>query len=71
MLLITSHCFMISGESQLTNSDPPPVVPDGCYDCGDGFYDPSTGAVTGYAGGFLRQAGNRIASVLVCETECM
>ncbi|XP_074546971.1 MORN repeat-containing protein 5 [Halichoeres trimaculatus] len=45
-----------SGESHLTNLHPPRVIPDGCYDCGDGFYDPNTRVVTSYAGRFLRNA---------------
>ena len=28
------------GRSQLTNRIPPRVIPEGCYDTGDGFYDP-------------------------------
>uniref|UniRef100_A0A673BHL9 MORN repeat-containing protein 5 n=1 Tax=Sphaeramia orbicularis TaxID=375764 RepID=A0A673BHL9_9TELE len=45
-----------AGESQLTDRHPPLVIPDGCYDCGDGFYDPSSRVVTSYTGGFLRNA---------------
>ncbi|XP_060752351.1 MORN repeat-containing protein 5 isoform X1 [Tachysurus vachellii] len=54
----TERCYGIkpAGESQLTNADPPPVIPDGFYDCGDGFYDPNTRVVTDYAGRFLRNA---------------
>lgn len=66
VLLITNFCFVMSGESQLTNSDPSPVIPDGCYDCGDGFYDPNTRVVTDYTGAFLRNAGNRINDRAVC-----
>jgi hypothetical protein len=36
---------------------PPRTIPDGCYDCGDGFYNPETRIVTSYAGKFLRNAG--------------
>lgn len=46
-----------AGESQLTDMHPPRIIPDGCYDCGDGFYDPTTRVVTAYAGRFLRNAG--------------
>ncbi|XP_029693219.1 MORN repeat-containing protein 5 isoform X1 [Takifugu rubripes] len=46
-----------SGESQLTEPHPPHAIPEGCYDCGEGFYDPRTRAVTSYEGGFLRNAG--------------
>lgn len=56
----------MSGESQLTNADPPPVVPDGCYDCGDGFYHPDNRVVTDYTGGFLRNAGNGNDGWSVC-----
>ncbi|KAF4082700.1 hypothetical protein AMELA_G00154530 [Ameiurus melas] len=54
----TERCYGLkpAGESQLTNGDPPPVIPDGCYDCGDGFYDPNSRVVTAYTGGFLRNA---------------
>ncbi|KAG7322965.1 hypothetical protein KOW79_014311 [Hemibagrus wyckioides] len=50
------HGLKPAGESQLTNADPPPDIPDGCYDCGDGFYDPNTRVVTDYTGCFLRNA---------------
>ncbi|AWP15150.1 putative MORN repeat-containing protein 5 [Scophthalmus maximus] len=46
-----------AGESQLTDLHPPRVIPDSCYDCGDGFYDPTTRVITSYAGQFLRNAG--------------
>lgn len=49
--------FVHTGESQLTDLHPPRVIPDGCYDCGDGFYDPNTRVVTSYTGRFLRNAG--------------
>uniref|UniRef100_A0A4W5LJ03 MORN repeat-containing protein 5 n=1 Tax=Hucho hucho TaxID=62062 RepID=A0A4W5LJ03_9TELE len=45
-----------AGESQLTDLDPPRVIPDGCYDCGDGFYDPNTRVITDYEHHFLRNA---------------
>ncbi|XP_075900947.1 MORN repeat-containing protein 5 [Nelusetta ayraudi] len=45
-----------AGESQLTDRHPPLVIPAGCYDCGDGFYDPDTRVVTTYDGDFLRNA---------------
>ncbi|KAJ7986913.1 hypothetical protein DPEC_G00333320 [Dallia pectoralis] len=45
-----------AGVSQLTNLDPPRVIPDGCYDCGDGFYDPYTRVITDYEQHFLRTA---------------
>lgn len=49
--------WAVSGESQLTDRHPPLVIPAGCYDCGDGFYDPITRVVTTYDGDFLRNAG--------------
>ncbi|XP_070781198.1 MORN repeat-containing protein 5 [Enoplosus armatus] len=45
-----------AGESQLTDLHPPRVIPDGRYDCGDGFYDPNTRVITSYTGRFLRNA---------------
>ncbi|XP_044190026.1 MORN repeat-containing protein 5 isoform X1 [Thunnus albacares] len=50
-----------AGESQLTDLHPPRVIPDGCYDCGDGFYDPTTRVITSYLGRFLRNAGTKQA----------
>lgn len=37
--------------------DPPRKIPKGCYDCGDGFYDPVTRIVKDYKNRFLRNAG--------------
>ncbi|XP_014838790.1 PREDICTED: MORN repeat-containing protein 5 [Poecilia mexicana] len=48
--------FIPPGETQLTNIHPPPVIPDGCYDCTDGFYDPKIRVITSYSGEFLRNA---------------
>ncbi|XP_068191803.1 MORN repeat-containing protein 5 isoform X2 [Antennarius striatus] len=45
-----------AGESQMTDRHPKPIIPEGCYDCGDGFYDPDTRVVTSYACRFLRNA---------------
>ncbi|KAM4663203.1 MORN repeat-containing protein 5 [Discoglossus pictus] len=45
-----------AGLSQLTNLDPPREIPEGCYDCGDGFYDPVTRVVNDYQHRFLRNA---------------
>ncbi|XP_077163329.1 MORN repeat-containing protein 5 isoform X2 [Paroedura picta] len=45
-----------AGISQLTNLDPPRPIPDGCYDCGDGFYNPETRVVVDYKHRFLRNA---------------
>ncbi|XP_073770088.1 MORN repeat-containing protein 5 isoform X2 [Danio rerio] len=59
-----------AGESQLTDPDPPRVIPDGCYDTGDGFYDPNTRVVKGYDGNFLRNAGWRITEGADAEKAC-
>uniref|UniRef100_A0A8C3M3D5 MORN repeat containing 5 n=1 Tax=Chrysolophus pictus TaxID=9089 RepID=A0A8C3M3D5_CHRPC len=45
-----------AGISQLTNLDPPRKIPAGCYDCGDGFYNPETRVVSDYELKFLRNA---------------
>ncbi|XP_013859302.1 MORN repeat-containing protein 5 [Austrofundulus limnaeus] len=45
-----------AGESQITNLHPPRTIPDGCYDCEDGFYDRVTRVITSYSGRFLRNA---------------
>ncbi|KAM9060833.1 MORN repeat-containing protein 5 isoform 2-T2 [Sarcophilus harrisii] len=46
-----------AGISQVTNIDPPRKIPEGCYDCGDGFYDPKTRVIRDYRKRFLRNAG--------------
>ncbi|XP_037340579.2 MORN repeat-containing protein 5 isoform X2 [Pungitius pungitius] len=48
--------FRPPGEYQLTDLHPPRVIPDGFYDCGDGFYDPKTRVVTSLTGRFRRNA---------------
>ncbi|XP_050782813.1 MORN repeat-containing protein 5 isoform X2 [Gopherus flavomarginatus] len=45
-----------AGISQLTDLDPPRTIPQGCYDCGDGFYNTITRVVTDYKLRFLRNA---------------
>ncbi|XP_065068546.1 MORN repeat-containing protein 5-like isoform X2 [Rhopilema esculentum] len=45
-----------AGRSQLTNRIPPREIPEGCYDCGDGFYNPNTRIVNDYDGKFLRNS---------------
>ncbi|XP_072487934.1 MORN repeat-containing protein 5 isoform X2 [Notamacropus eugenii] len=45
-----------AGISQLTNIDPPRKIPEGCYDCGDGFYDPEARVIRDYRKRFLRNA---------------
>ncbi|XP_074067751.1 MORN repeat-containing protein 5 isoform X2 [Macrotis lagotis] len=45
-----------AGISQLTNMDPPRKIPQGYYDCGDGFYDPEARVIRDYKKRFLRNA---------------
>ncbi|XP_029372247.1 MORN repeat-containing protein 5 [Echeneis naucrates] len=45
-----------AGESHQTDVHPAHIIPDWCYDCGDGFYNPTTRVVTSYSGRFLRNA---------------
>ncbi|KAG5211183.1 MORN repeat-containing protein 5 isoform X3 [Ovis aries] len=54
----TEICYGLkpAGISQLTNMDPPRKIPPGCYDCGDGFYNPNTRIVKDYKYRFLRNA---------------
>ncbi|XP_029941485.1 MORN repeat-containing protein 5 [Salarias fasciatus] len=61
-----------SGESQITNLHPPRTIPDGCFDCGDGFYDPTTRVVTSYTGRFLRNADDSEHEWIVrtCRKAC-
>ncbi|NWS87809.1 MORN5 protein, partial [Toxostoma redivivum] len=56
----TEICFGFKppGIPQLTNLDPPRIIPEGCYDCGDGFYNPETRVVVDYKHKFLRNADN-------------
>lgn len=54
--------FPFQGISQLTNLDPPRTIPPGCYDCGDGFYNPKTRVVVDYRHRFLRNAGRPLSS---------
>lgn len=57
-LVVSSLCIVsFQGISQLTNMDPPRKIPAGCYDCGDGFYNPITRVVKDYKDCFLRNAG--------------
>lgn len=53
--------FSFQGISQLTNLDPPRTIPPGCYDCGDGFYNPKTRVVVDYRHRFLRNAGRPLS----------
>ncbi|XP_030062408.1 MORN repeat-containing protein 5 [Microcaecilia unicolor] len=54
----TEICYGLkpAGRSQLTNLDPPRKIQEGCYDCGDGFYNPNTRVVSDYENRFLRNA---------------
>ena len=45
------------GRSQLSNQHPPLSIPEGMYDCGDGFYDPIKRTVINYDFIFLRNTG--------------
>ncbi|XP_002167332.2 MORN repeat-containing protein 5 isoform X1 [Hydra vulgaris] len=45
-----------AGLSQLTNEIPSKTIPKGCYDCGDGFYNPEIRVVIDYDNKFLRNA---------------
>uniref|UniRef100_A0A8P0ST38 MORN repeat-containing protein 5 n=1 Tax=Canis lupus familiaris TaxID=9615 RepID=A0A8P0ST38_CANLF len=58
----TEICYGLkpAGISQLTNMDPPRKIPQGCYDCGDGFYNPTTRVVKDYRNRFLRNTGMSI-----------
>jgi hypothetical protein len=55
--MVIYDIWFFSGRSQLTNRVPPRDIPEGCYDCGDGFYDPKTRVVVDYNQKFLRNAG--------------
>ncbi|CAL8080380.1 unnamed protein product [Calicophoron daubneyi] len=45
-----------AGRSQIVDKEPPREIPPGCYDTGDGFYDPNKRVVVDYKGKFLRNA---------------
>ncbi|XP_025905320.1 MORN repeat-containing protein 5, partial [Nothoprocta perdicaria] len=63
-----------AGISQLTNLDPPRKIPEGCYDCGDGFYNPETRVIIDYKFRFLRNAerhsvsSDTVAGDVLCVT---
>lgn len=44
-----------AGDSQMTNAHPPPTVPPGTYDTGDGYFKVDVGAVFDYDGSELRR----------------
>jgi len=48
--------LMPAGHEQLVNNEPRHEIPAGCYDCGDGFYNPATRVVVDYNNKFLRNA---------------
>ncbi|NWI55713.1 MORN5 protein, partial [Calyptomena viridis] len=48
--------FKPPGIPQFTNLETARKIPEGCYDCGDGFYDPKTRIVVDYDFEFLRNA---------------
>ena len=45
-----------AGDSQLCNQHPPPKIPPGTYDTGDGFFKADAGVVCSYEGEDLRTA---------------
>uniref|UniRef100_UPI0035900750 MORN repeat-containing protein 5 n=1 Tax=Myxine glutinosa TaxID=7769 RepID=UPI0035900750 len=49
--------FKPAGLTQLTNSPSVREIPEGCYECQDGFYDPKTREVSTYEHKLLRYAG--------------
>ena len=55
--MLLKKYIISTGRSQLTNRVPPREIPEGCYDCGDGFYDPKSRVVVDYNKKFLRNAG--------------
>ncbi|VDP64866.1 unnamed protein product [Schistosoma mattheei] len=55
---------MFDGRSQIVDKESRTQIPDGCYDTGDGFYNPLTRVVTDYNGCFLRNAG-RFGDILL------
>ena len=44
------------GRTQMTDRIPPPTIPLGWYDCGDGIYNPEKRVVYTYNNAFLRNA---------------
>ncbi|KAL9960078.1 hypothetical protein ACROYT_G033482 [Oculina patagonica] len=48
-----------AGRSQLTDQDPPPTIPEGMYDCGDGFYDPVKRKIVNHDLVFLRNTDEK------------
>jgi hypothetical protein len=56
----TLHGLKPAGRSQLKDNEPPQVIPEDCYDVGDGMYNPRSRVVTDYKGEFVRNAGKKI-----------
>ncbi|XP_042158005.1 MORN repeat-containing protein 5 [Oncorhynchus tshawytscha] len=56
MAMTDSSTLRGAMDSNLQLTDSLHVIPDGCYDCGDGFYDPNARVITDYEHHFLRNA---------------
>lgn len=54
------NSMCLAGHEHLVNKEPRHEIPEGCYDCGDGFYNPKTRVVVDYSNKFLRNAGKKI-----------
>ncbi|VDP98133.1 unnamed protein product [Trichobilharzia regenti] len=59
--VLTAEHAPDQSRSQLVDKEPRKQIPPGCYDTGDGFYDPLTRVVTDYTGRFLRNSGRSLA----------
>jgi hypothetical protein len=46
-----------AGQSQLVDVEPAREIPDGCYDTGDGYFNPELGLIHNYEGRCLRAPG--------------
>ncbi|VDP60055.1 unnamed protein product, partial [Schistosoma curassoni] len=53
--------------SQIVDKEPRTQIPDGCYDTGDGFYNPLTRVVTDHNGCFLRNADHEEHTWIVAK----
>ncbi|RTG82779.1 uncharacterized protein DC041_0012404, partial [Schistosoma bovis] len=56
-----------AGRSQIVDKEPRTQIPDGCYDTGDGFYNPLTRVVTDHNGCFLRNADHEEHTWIVAK----
>merc|ERR1711988_1129600 len=45
------------GEGEISSSQKPIEIPPGCYDVGDGYYNPKDGKIFTYKGELMRQPG--------------